>query len=122
MTVNCVLFEARDWTFDGNIEYKDAIGIIYNCGTVSFDEEFRWLALTEPKVEICNIIVEPSLSTCTSEKDKNCDGVITCDEANGSGWNWNNDLKICEYNGFATIKSLIQSQNRWKGEGENING
>ena len=78
-TVSHILFDARDWTFDDSIEYKDAIGNIYNCGTVSFDEECRWLALTESKVEIHNPIVELSLSTCTSEKDK------TCDETNGSG-------------------------------------
>lgn len=103
-TVSHVLFDARDWTFDNNIEYKDTIGIIYNCGTVSFDEECRWLALTEPKVEICNPEVEPSLPSCANEKDSNCDGIITCDEVNGTGWTWNNELKECEYNDYGDYK------------------
>ncbi len=40
----------------------------------------------------------PSIS-CAGEKDKNCDGVVTCDEEKGEGWTWNNELKVCEYTG-----------------------
>ena len=40
----------------------------------------------------------PSIS-CAGEKDKNCDGVITCDEEKGEGWTWNNAKGVCEYTG-----------------------
>ena len=40
----------------------------------------------------------PSIS-CAGEKDKNCDGVITCDEEMGDGWTWNNAKGVCEYTG-----------------------
>lgn len=36
-------------------------------------------------------------ATCAGDKDKNCDGVITCDEEIGEGWTWNNETKVCEY-------------------------
>ena len=42
---------------------------------------------------------EPSGPTCAGSKDKNCDGVVTCDEEKGEGWTWNNKLKVCEYTG-----------------------
>ena len=41
----------------------------------------------------------PSTPVCDGSKDKNCDGVITCDEEKGEGWTWNNKLKVCEYTG-----------------------
>ena len=40
----------------------------------------------------------PSIS-CAGEKDKNCDGVVTCDEEKGEGWTWNNAKGVCEYTG-----------------------
>ena len=43
----------------------------------------------------------PSIS-CAGEKDKNCDGVVTCDEEMGEGWIWNNDKGVCEYNGASS--------------------
>ncbi len=44
-------------------------------------------------------VEEPTLPTCAGDKDKNCDGVVTCDEEKGAGWTWNNTLKVCEYTG-----------------------
>ena len=41
---------------------------------------------------------KPSIS-CAGEKDKNCDGVVTCDEEKGEGWTWNNAKGVCEYTG-----------------------
>ena len=42
------------------------------------------------------------LISCAGEKDKNCDGVVTCDEEMGEGWTWNNDKGVCEYNGTSS--------------------
>ena len=42
---------------------------------------------------------EPSAPACAGEKDKNCDGVVTCEEEKGEGWTWNNSTKVCEFTG-----------------------
>lgn len=34
-------------------------------------------------------------TSCASTKDRNCDGVVTCEEAMGLGWYWNEALKAC---------------------------
>ena len=32
---------------------------------------------------------------CAGNQDKNCDGVVTCDEVNGLGWVWSESEKAC---------------------------
>ena len=41
--------------------------------------------------------------SCAGLSDKNCDGVVTCDEAMGEGWTWNNAKGVCEYTGSYTV-------------------
>ena len=36
-----------------------------------------------------------SSSTGCIATDKNCDGVVTCDEVNGPGWVWSEQEKAC---------------------------
>ena len=43
--------------------------------------------------------------TCAGSDDKNCDGVVTCDEVHGEGWDWNNTTKACEF--FGTVKPNV---------------
>lgn len=43
--------------------------------------------------------------TCAGSDDKNCDGVVTCDEVHGEGWDWNNITKACEF--FGTVKPNV---------------
>ena len=40
---------------------------------------------------------------CKGPKDKNCDGVVTCEEEMGKGWTWNNSKKVCEYTGSYVV-------------------
>ena len=47
---------------------------------------------------------EPTI-TCAGSDDKNCDGVVTCDEVHGEGWDWNNTTKACEF--FGTVKPNV---------------
>lgn len=44
-----------------------------------------------------NVEEKPTLPVCAGEKDKNCDGVVTCEEEKGAGWTWNNSTKVCEF-------------------------
>ena len=83
---------------------KDAITI--NSG--KFGESFiEYLETTDDYKIIDGVVYvgtsipqqEPSTPVCAGSKDKNCDGVITCDEEKGEGWTWNNELKVCEYTG-----------------------
>lgn len=41
--------------------------------------------------------------SCAGLADKNCDGVVTCDEAMGEDWTWNNAKGVCEYTGSYTV-------------------
>ena len=41
---------------------------------------------------------KPSIN-CAGDKDKNCDGIITCDEEHGFGWEWDENKKACVFNG-----------------------
>ena len=41
------------------------------------------------------------------EKDKNCDGIITCDEEMGEGWVWNNAKGVCEYSGSTSSTHTV---------------
>ena len=41
--------------------------------------------------------------TCAGSNDKNCDGVVTCDEIKGAGWTWNNTKGVCEFTGKPTV-------------------
>ena len=43
------------------------------------------------------------LPTCAGSNDKNCDGVVTCDEIKGAGWTWNNTKGVCEFTGKPTV-------------------
>ena len=36
---------------------------------------------------------------CAGSEDKNCDGIVTCEEAKGKGWEWNEDKKACVFTG-----------------------
>ena len=45
---------------------------------------------------------KPNIS-CAGSKDKNCDGVVTCEETMGNGWAWNNSKKVCEFAGSYTV-------------------
>lgn len=65
--------------------------------------------------EACNPKNNPSSSTssvvnaCSNPKDKNCDGVVTCEEDRGLGWTWNNTTKACEYTGDSDYKIVNTS-------------
>ena len=85
---------------------KEAITI--NSG--KFGESFKEYLKTTDDYKIIDGVVyvgtsipqpEPSTPSisCAGEKDKNCDGVVTCDEEKGEGWTWNNTTKACEYTG-----------------------
>ena len=39
-----------------------------------------------------------SSQSCAGNQDKNCDGVVTCDEVNGPGWVWSESEKACVLN------------------------
>ena len=67
---------------------------IGNNTNLEFDENGN-VVFVEPKPETPST---PSIS-CAGEKDKNCDGVITCDEEKGEGWTLNNAKGVCEYTG-----------------------
>ena len=45
----------------------------------------------------------PVVPVCKGPKDKNCDGVVTCEEEMGKGWTWNNSKKVCEYTGSYVV-------------------
>ena len=68
-----------------------ASGLIVPGSSLEFDKN-GVLIVTKPAVK-------PEAPVCAGSKDKNCDGVVTCDEEKGEGWTWNNKLKVCEYTG-----------------------
>lgn len=47
-------------------------------------------------------------STC-SPGDKNCDGVIDCEESYGPGYRWNNYQKACLYGPYTVVDTSYQS-------------
>ena len=73
----------------------NASGSIASGDEIAFDEN-GLLVVTKPRPTPEE--PKPSIS-CAGEKDKNCDGVITCDEEKGEGWTWNNAKGVCEYTG-----------------------
>ena len=43
------------------------------------------------------------------ELDTNHDGVVSCDEAHGEGWVWNEDKKACVYTGSTTSTVIVNT-------------
>ena len=52
---------------------------------------------TTPQPPEDDSVDQPSQS-CAGFQDKNCDGVVTCDEVNGPGWVWSEAEKACVVN------------------------
>ena len=83
------------------VTVPEGVKVMNNSGasvTVNGNELEAGKDITIPEKEETTKPSTPSIS-CAGSKDKNCDGVITCDEEKGEGWTWNNELRVCEYTG-----------------------
>ena len=87
------------YTIEDEINFKEATkeGYIFK-GWKKDDEMFKTLyPYTHHEKTILEAIFEKEDTKYCDLNDKNCDGVISCDEVLSKGWVWNSDKKICEY-------------------------
>ena len=53
------------------------------------------ITVVNPPQQVSNDEESHSSQSCAGIQDKNCDGVVTCDEAMGPGWVWSEQDKAC---------------------------
>ena len=92
---NIVLSEGTDYTYDAK-----SGKLIIKASAIDLPIIIKAIASDVPITEEQS----PNVPVCAGSKDKNCDGVVTCDEEKGEGWTWNNKLKVCEYTGKTSYK------------------
>ena len=102
------------WVKEGN-EWKELTGnsfgeLTFVEGNKEFKMQFTktgqtdlYLALNDKTdgnglaSTVFSLTIDEKAPVCKGPKDKNCDGVATCEEEMGKGWTWNNSKKVCEY-------------------------
>ena len=95
-------------TYKGaTVEYPEGTQFLENGFNQTVVNEFYYAVwkvekAPEPTVEPTpSSTPEPSTDdhrSCDIKGDLNCDGVVTCDEAMGAGWVWNEEAKACVFN------------------------
>ena len=98
-TAVVVLKGLEEVTVSENVLVINMTGSSINVNGETLGDRSEMYAPAKPEEEPSKEeTTTPSIS-CAGEKDKNCDGVITCDEEMGDGWTWNNAKGVCEYTG-----------------------
>jgi len=82
--------------YDHNGEVVETLSSAISEGTVTFTTS---KGFSEFRLTAASAVTGPDAG---DPRDTNNDGVVTCDEANGAGWYWDNTQKACVFKGGAS--------------------